>query len=143
MARSPTASSPWSSAPSSSRSPKPDRASAPVAHLLTPRFPPPALPVFVGPVAGVRLSAARRGAWDVNDLKPLATGIDVEASVGMVFQPDPPPDFQAAAAAEAGPLWNQWFRRKISLALTLSAAIPVLLLGYSIFGALMAWLGQD
>src|SRR5262249_54480478 len=61
----------------------------------------------------------------------------------MVFQPDPPPAFQAAAAAEAGPLWNQWFRRKISLALTLSAAIPVLLLGYSIFGALMAWLGQD
>src|SRR5262247_4918907 len=69
--------------------------------------------------------------------------MDVEASVGMVFQPDPPPAFQAAAAAEAGPLWNQWFRRKISLALTLSAAIPVLLLGYSIFGALMAWLGQD
>lgn len=79
----------------------------------------------------------------MNDFKPLATGMDVEASVGMVFQPDPPPDFQAAAAAEAGPLWNQWFRRKISLALTLSAAIPVLLLGYSIFGALMAWLGQD
>jgi len=61
----------------------------------------------------------------------------------MALEPDLPPDLRAAAAAEAGRLWSQWFRRKISLALTLSALVPLLLLGYSIFGALMSWLGHD
>ena len=61
----------------------------------------------------------------------------------MALEPDVFPGLRAAAAAERGTLGSQWFRRKISVALTLSALVPLLLLGYSTFGALMSWLGHD
>src|ERR1700694_2214986 len=46
-------------------------------------------------------------------------------------------------APEAAPLWGAWFRRKISLALTLTALVPLLILAYSLYASLMAWLGHE
>src|SRR6267142_4908594 len=43
----------------------------------------------------------------------------------------------------AGSLWGQWFKRKIVLALTLTALVPLLLLAYSIFASVMSWLGHE
>lgn len=42
-----------------------------------------------------------------------------------------------------GLLWGRWFRRKISLALTLTALVPLLLLLYSAFTSVMSWLGHE
>jgi diguanylate cyclase (GGDEF)-like protein len=49
--------------------------------------------------------------------------------------PEPAP----AAAA----LWGTWFRRKISLALTLTALVPLLVLAYSLYASVMSWLGHE
>ena len=46
-------------------------------------------------------------------------------------------------AAVASPLWGQWFRRKISLALTLTALVPLLILAYSVYASVMSWLGHE
>ena len=46
-------------------------------------------------------------------------------------------------ATEAEALWGDWFRRKIQLALTLTALVPLLILVYAAFGAVMSWLGHD
>src|SRR6266436_1051651 len=43
----------------------------------------------------------------------------------------------------ATPLWGEWFRRKISLALTLTALVPLLVLAYSVFASVMSWLGHE
>jgi diguanylate cyclase (GGDEF)-like protein len=43
----------------------------------------------------------------------------------------------------ASPLWGEWFRRKISLALTLTALVPLLVLAYSVFASVMSWLGHE
>jgi diguanylate cyclase (GGDEF)-like protein len=47
------------------------------------------------------------------------------------------------AAPQTEPLWGAWFRRKISLALTLTALVPILILAYSLYASLMAWLGHE
>ena len=39
----------------------------------------------------------------------------------------------------ASPLWGEWIRRKISLALTLTALVPLLVLAYSVFASVMSW----
>jgi len=101
------------------------------------------VPVFVVAGAGVRPSPSGRTPANLNDFNLLGGGTVVEARSGMALEPDVFPGLGAAAAAEGGTLGNQWFRRKISLALTLSALVPLLLLGYSTFGALMSWLGHD
>ena len=46
-------------------------------------------------------------------------------------------------ATVASPLWGQWFRRKISLALTLTALVPLLILAYSVYASVMSWLGHE
>src|ERR1700694_654684 len=46
-------------------------------------------------------------------------------------------------AMVASPLWGQWFRRKISLALTLTALVPLLILAYSVYASVMSWLGHE
>jgi diguanylate cyclase (GGDEF)-like protein len=43
----------------------------------------------------------------------------------------------------AAPLWGHWFRRKISLALTLTALVPLLILAYSLYASVMSWLGHE
>src|SRR5260370_25084693 len=43
----------------------------------------------------------------------------------------------------ASPLWGGWLRRKISLALTLTALVPLLVLAYSVFTSVMSWLGHE
>ena len=50
---------------------------------------------------------------------------------------------EPAPATAASPLWGQWFRRKISLALTLTALIPLLVLAYSVYASVMSWLGHE
>ena len=47
------------------------------------------------------------------------------------------------SAPVAAPLWGQWFRRKISLALILTALVPLLILAYSLYASVMSWLGQE
>src|SRR3990170_4192607 len=46
-------------------------------------------------------------------------------------------------ALMAAPLWDHWFRRKISLALTLTALVPLLILAYSLYASVMSWLGHE
>src|SRR3990172_6501385 len=46
-------------------------------------------------------------------------------------------------ALTAAPLWDHWFRRKISLALTLTALVPLLILAYSLYASVMSWLGPE
>jgi diguanylate cyclase (GGDEF)-like protein len=50
---------------------------------------------------------------------------------------------EPAPATVASPLWGQWFRRKISLALTLTALVPLLILAYSLYASVMSWLGHE
>jgi diguanylate cyclase (GGDEF)-like protein len=49
--------------------------------------------------------------------------------------------------ADPGPreasLWDPGFRRKISLALTLTALVPFLVLAYSLYTSVMSWLGHE
>ena len=40
-------------------------------------------------------------------------------------------------------LWGAWFRRKILLALTLTALVPLLILAYSLYASVMSWLGHE
>ena len=62
----------------------------------------------------------------------------------MSHDPEGPVDPQEADSLRAaGPLWGRWFRRKISLALTLTALVPLLLLLYSVFASVMSWLGHE
>src|SRR3990172_412911 len=46
-------------------------------------------------------------------------------------------------APTAAPLLGDWFRRKISLALTLTALVPLLILAYSLYASVMSWLGHE
>ena len=46
-------------------------------------------------------------------------------------------------APDTAPLRGAWFRRKISLALTLTALVPLLILAYSLYASLMTWFGQE
>ena len=39
---------------------------------------------------------------------------------------------RAPDSPDTEPLWAAWFRRKISLALTLTALVPLLILAYSL-----------
>ena len=50
---------------------------------------------------------------------------------------------EPAPATVTSPLWGQWFRRKISLALTLTALVPLLILAYSLYASVMSWLGHE
>ena len=62
----------------------------------------------------------------------------------MTHEPKAPADLPTAELIpSAGSLWGQWFRRKIFLALTLTALVPLLLLAYSIFASVMSWLGHE
>jgi len=61
-----------------------------------------------------------------------------------------PSDMDATAAIQepepaprSAPLWDHWFRRKISLALTLAALVPLLILAYSLYASVMSWLGHE
>jgi diguanylate cyclase (GGDEF)-like protein len=40
-------------------------------------------------------------------------------------------------------LWGESFRRRISLALTLTALVPLLILAYSLLASVMSWLGHE
>jgi diguanylate cyclase (GGDEF)-like protein len=59
---------------------------------------------------------------------------ELESTAG-IQEPAPPPT--------AAPLWDRWFRRKISLALTLTALVPLLILAYSLYASVMSWLGHE
>src|ERR1700730_15353420 len=62
----------------------------------------------------------------------------------MTHEPKAPAHLPTAELIPAaGSLWGQWFRRKIFLALTLTALVPLLLLAYSIFASVMSWLGHE
>ena len=50
---------------------------------------------------------------------------------------------QPTPATVESPLWGQWFRRKISLALTLTALVPLLILAFSLYASVMSWLGHE
>src|SRR5574341_225235 len=50
---------------------------------------------------------------------------------------------EPAPARTAAPLWGPWFRRKIALALTLTALLPLLILAYSLYASVMSWLGHE
>lgn len=51
---------------------------------------------------------------------------------------------EPAPAPTAAPPWGHWFRRKISsLALTLTALVPLLILAYSLYASVMSWLGHE
>jgi diguanylate cyclase (GGDEF)-like protein len=50
---------------------------------------------------------------------------------------------EPAPATVVSPLWGQWFRRKVSLALTLTALVPLLILAYSVYASVMSWLGHE
>ena len=50
---------------------------------------------------------------------------------------------EPAPAPTTAPLWGPWFRRKISLALTLTALVPLLILAYSLYASVMSWLGHE
>ncbi len=50
---------------------------------------------------------------------------------------------RAPDSPDTEPLWAAWFRRKISLALTLTALVPLLILAYSLYASLMTWFGQE
>ncbi len=59
---------------------------------------------------------------------------ELEATTGS-NRPQPAPT--------AAPLSGLYFRRKISLALTLTALVPLLILAYSVYASVMSWLGQE
>ncbi len=46
-------------------------------------------------------------------------------------------------APTAVPLWGHYFRRKVSLALTLTSLVPLLILAYSVYVSVMSWLGHE
>jgi diguanylate cyclase (GGDEF)-like protein len=50
---------------------------------------------------------------------------------------------EAAPTPRTASLWGSWFRRKISLALTLTALVPLLILAYSLYASVMSWLGHE
>src|SRR5215467_5037373 len=50
---------------------------------------------------------------------------------------------RAPDSPDMAPLWGSWIRRKISLALTLTALVPLLVLVYSLYASLMTWFGQE
>ena len=50
---------------------------------------------------------------------------------------------KSAPAPAAATLWGEWFRRKILLALTLTALVPLLILAYSLYGSMMSWFGHE
>src|SRR5713101_1008882 len=50
---------------------------------------------------------------------------------------------RAPDSPDTEPLWAAWFRRKISLALTLTALVPLLILAYLLYASLMTWFGQE
>ena len=53
------------------------------------------------------------------------------------------PEQEPERAPETEPLWGTWFRRKISLALTLTALVPLLVLAYSLYASVMSWFGHE
>ena len=62
----------------------------------------------------------------------------------MTHEPEPSDhQLEPAGSAMTAPLWGEWFRRKISLALTLTALVPALLLAYSMYASAMSWLGRE
>src|SRR3990172_6060271 len=64
---------------------------------------------------------------------------ELDATPGLQ---EPAPDPPAPAPMDA-PLWDHWFRRKISLALTLTALVPLLILVYSLYAYVLPWPGQE
>jgi diguanylate cyclase (GGDEF)-like protein len=61
----------------------------------------------------------------------------------MLSEPEATPVLQGPGPAPLpAPLWGHWFRRKISLALTLTALVPLLILAYSLYASVMSWLGH-
>ncbi len=50
---------------------------------------------------------------------------------------------RASDSPDTAPFRGEWFRRKISLALTLTALVPLLILAYSLYASLMTWFGQE